>query len=74
VWDPELIEVLRPLLQLPATIDEELEMIEASSELTERLARVRGMTDEAEHQLAVRLDEAQRLIGAARWPVDEVGQ
>jgi len=45
-------------VQVVATIDEELEVIEPGAELAELLAGVRAMTDETEHQLAVRLDAA----------------
>lgn len=45
-------------MQVVATIDEELEVIEPGAELAELLAGVRAMTDETEHQLAVRLDAA----------------
>jgi len=41
-----------------ASSTDELEMVEACPELAERLARIRSVTDEAQHQLAARLDEA----------------
>ncbi len=59
-------------MQVVATIDEELEVIEPGAELAELLAGVRAMTDETEHQLAVRLDAVRAGVddpwdADARW-------
>jgi len=58
VWDTELIESFGPLIEVYAGGDEELQVVETGPKLGERLAGVLCVADQAEHQRAARLDEA----------------
>jgi len=58
VWNTEQIQPFRPFVEVFSTIDQELQVIETRLELAETLAGVLRMTDETEHELALRLNES----------------
>lgn len=56
--DPEPVQPLRPVVEVFSAINQELQVIEPRTELAERFAGLLVVTDEAEDELAFRLNQS----------------